>query len=82
MPNNAINPTRADTDKFSPAMASPKMPPTAAKGTTIKIKNASEPESKATNNKKKIAVRVMGTITSSRRTARCWFSNAPVHSMR
>ena len=39
-------------------------------------------ESNAVKSRKKMAMSVMGTITSRRFTARCWFSNAPVHSSR
>ena len=39
-------------------------------------------ELKARKSRKKIAVRVSGTISSSRLTALCWFSKAPVHTMR
>ena len=58
------------------------MPPTAANGTFSKISAASLLESKAVKRRKNTASNVIGTMIASLLTARCWFSKAPVHSIR
>ncbi len=68
IPYRAVNPTKADTERFNPASGKAKRPPTAANGTTSRIRNASLPESNAVTSRKKMAMSVIGTISLRRAT--------------
>ncbi len=79
IPNRAIKPTEAGTDKYSPANNKPKTPPTKAKGILAKTNTAWRTEPKVENNRQKISPNATGTTIAKRAAARCWFSNCPPH---
>ena len=76
-PHTAMKPTDAGTDRYSPVMNSPITPPTEANGKAVKMSAASLTEPNSMNNRKKMAAKVIGTITASVAMARSMFSNCP-----
>ena len=79
-PNTAMKPIADGTDTYCPVMNRPTMPPMTAKGTLAMMMVAWRSELKAVYSSRKIKPMVSGTISASRASARCWFSNAPPHS--
>ena len=63
MPSRAMNPTEAGTDRYSPEMSRPKMPPIMANGMLESPSNAWRTEPKVEKSRKKISARATGTTT-------------------
>jgi dihydrolipoamide dehydrogenase len=80
MPSSAMKPTEAGTDRYSPVMARPTMPPISAKGMLDSTSAPDCTEPKVENSTRKISPSATGTTSARRAAARCWFSNSPPHS--
>ena len=57
-----MKPTDAGTDRYSPLMNKPMMPPMEAKGSTVMISVAKRSELKSRKSRKKIAAMVIGMM--------------------
>jgi hypothetical protein len=66
MPNKAMKPTDAGTDKYSPVTQRATIPPTIANGILLKINNDCRTERKVENKSKKISPKATGTTTAKR----------------
>ena len=77
MPATAMKPTAAEIERCIPASASPATPPISVNGTIARISSAVGIDRNAQNSSTKMPSSDSGTITFSRATARCWFSNWP-----
>ena len=71
MPSNAIKPTEAGTDKYSPEIQSANTPPIIANGMLERISTAWRIESNVVNSSKKIKPKAMGTTIANLCAARC-----------
>lgn len=80
-PKTVINPMAEGTDTYCPLMKSATNPPMVANGTLAMISVAYFTELNAVYNSTKMNRIVSGTITANLASARCWFSNAPPHSI-
>ena len=75
IPQRLMNPTAAGTDKYSPVIKRPKIPPIEANGRTRIIKPAKRIELNNMKRRKKIAAIVIGIMIIKRAIARSIFSN-------
>ena len=72
-----MKPTAALTDSGMRAAASAKTPPLIANGATSSTATALRAEPSAMYSSANTTRNEIGTITASRASARCWFSNSP-----
>ena len=82
MPNRAIKPTDAGTERYSPESHSEIIPPIMANGTFVRMSNDCRIERSVANRTRKMSPSAIGTTTLSRAAARFWFSNSPPQTNR